>query len=71
MWRNITSIRFHARKIAEDMLKYLVTLTLIWRSILGQGAAQCTVIEKDLRFLPSLHLLRLFVQVCTKVGKVA
>jgi len=30
----------------------------ITRSILGQGAAQCTVIEKDLRFLPSLHLLR-------------
>ena len=27
------------------------------RSILGQGAAQCAVIEKDLRFLPSLRLL--------------
>ena len=27
------------------------------RSILGQDAAQCTVIEKDLRFLPSLRLL--------------
>ena len=25
MWRNIDSIRFHVRKIAEDMLKYLVT----------------------------------------------
>jgi len=29
----------------------------ITRSILGQGAAQCAVIEKDLRFLPSLQLL--------------
>jgi len=29
----------------------------ITRSILGQGAAQCAVIEKDLRFLPSLRLL--------------
>jgi len=29
----------------------------ITRSILGQDAAQCTVIEKDLRFLPSLRLL--------------
>ena len=27
------------------------------RSILGQGAVQCAVIEKDLRFLPSLRLL--------------
>ena len=25
MWRNMTSIRFHARKIANDMIKYLVT----------------------------------------------
>jgi dimethyladenosine transferase 1 len=29
----------------------------ITRAILGQGAARCTVIEKDPRFLPSLHLL--------------
>jgi len=29
----------------------------ITRSILGQGAAMCTVIEKDPRFLPSLELL--------------
>jgi len=29
----------------------------ITRSILGQGAVQCAVIEKDLRFLPSLRLL--------------
>ena len=27
------------------------------RSVLGQGAVQCAVIEKDLRFLPSLRLL--------------
>ena len=25
MWRNITLIRFHARKTAGDMIKYLVT----------------------------------------------
>jgi len=29
----------------------------ITRSILGQGATKCTVIEKDVRFLPSLQLL--------------
>lgn len=29
----------------------------ITRSILGQGASRCTVIEKDPRFLPSLELL--------------
>jgi dimethyladenosine transferase 1 len=29
----------------------------ITRSIIGQGAARCAVIEKDLRFLPSLQLL--------------
>ena len=29
----------------------------ITRSILGQGATKCTVIEKDPRFLPSLELL--------------
>jgi len=36
----------------------------ITRSILGQGAAQCAVIEKDLRFLPSLQLLGLARATC-------